>query len=270
MWAMPPITDAEFGRFQRFIYDHAGITLPATKKSLVSGRLASRVATLGCPSLGAYFALLSDPSAADELQTAVDLLTTNETYFFREPRHFELLREIGARAAARREPLRAWSAACSSGEEPYSIAMVLADCMGSVPFEVIGSDISRRMLERARAGHYAMERARQVPPGYLKRFCRRGTGPHEGTLLVERSLRERVRFAPVNLNAALPRLGSFDVIFLRNVLIYFSAETKRQVVERIVAALKPAGTLVIGHSESLNGVTDAVVASAPSIYRRAG
>jgi chemotaxis protein methyltransferase CheR len=275
----PAITDAEFAQFQRFIFDAAGITMSSAKKALVSGRLARRLDHCGVSSYGDYFRILSSGSAAPEVQAAIDLLTTNETYFFREPKHFALLRERALAARGRAHPFRVWSAACSSGEEVYSIAMVLADCLGTgsvantgaaaaTPWEVMGSDISTRVLQKARHGHYPMERASHIPRDYLHKFCRKGIGKEEGTMLVERSLRQRVGFAQINLNTALPELGSYDLVFLRNVMIYFSGDTKREVVGRIANTLKPDGSLIIGHSESLNDISDAVVPVAPSIYRK--
>ena len=262
------ISDPEFARFQRFIFDAAGISLSSSKKALVSGRLAKRLQHCGLDSYGAYFQLLSSGQAPDEVQTAVDLLTTNETYFFREIKHFDFLREQALDAAKRSQPFRVWSAASSTGEEAYSIAMVLADCLTSTPWEVLGSDISSRVLLGAAAGHYSQERARHIPPAYLRRYCLKGTGAHAGTLLIDRNLRSKVRFTQVNLNAALPQLGSFDLIFLRNVMIYFNDETKRQVVARVLSLLKPGGHFCVGHSESLNGITQAVQPLAPSIYRK--
>jgi chemotaxis protein methyltransferase CheR len=265
---MNKISDIEFGHFQRFIFEAAGITLSNAKKSLVSGRLAKRLHACRLTSYGDYFRLLMSGESPAELQTAVDLLTTNETYFFREPKHFQFLRSVIASAAPRAEPFRVWSAAGSSGEEAYSIAMVLEDCLPGPGWEVISSDISARVLERARTGHYPMERLTNFPTGYLQRFCLKGQDTQEGTLLIDRKLRSKVRFLQVNLNAALPPLGAFDVIFLRNVLIYFSLETKRKVVARVLTALKPGGWLLIGHSESLNEVSEAVELAAPAIYRK--
>ncbi len=262
------LSDAEFGHFQRFIYDAAGITLSSAKKALVSGRLAKRLQTCKVGSYSEYFKLLKSGDAPAEVQTAVDLLTTNETYFFREGKHFELLHKLAVQARPGGQPFRIWSAASSSGEEAYSMAMVLAATLGDAPWEVMGSDISQRVLERARSGHYPMERARQIPPAYLKRYCLRGIDAQQGTLLVDRALRERVSFMQVNLNTTLPRLPTFDVIFLRNVMIYFNGDTKRQVVARIVATLKPGGHLCIGHSESLNDISTALVQLAPSIYSK--
>jgi chemotaxis protein methyltransferase CheR len=147
------------------------------------------------------------------------------------------------------------------------MAMVLDDCLGSHEWSVFGSDISARVLERARRGHYPLERARLIPPAYLKRYCRKGQGPQEGTLLVARELRARAGFGQVNLNATLPTLGgSFDVIFLRNVMIYFSADTKRQVLARVLAQLRPGGVLCVGLSETLADLADGVEQVAPATY----
>lgn len=262
------ITDQEFGQFQRFIFDSAGITLSAAKKALVCGRLGKRLQHHALGSYAEYLRLLRSGRAAAEVQTAIDLLTTNETYFFREPRHFDQLRKLALAAGPRSQPFRVWSAACSSGEEVYTIAMVLADALGDAPWEILGSDISSRVLQQARSGHYAMARARGILAAHLKRYCLRGIDEQEGTLLVERSLRQRTRFAQVNLNDALPQLGSFDAIFLRNVMIYFNAATKRQVIARVLETLKPGGHFFIGHSESLNELNDSVTAVAPSVYRK--
>jgi chemotaxis protein methyltransferase CheR len=261
------LSDAEFGNFQRFIYDAAGITMSSSKKALVCGRLAKRVQARKLGSYSEYFALLKSRKDPEEVQAAVDMLTTNETYFFREPKHFELLRNVALddKGSA---PLRVWSAASSTGEEAYSIAMVLADCLGDRPFEVIGTDISTRVVAKARTGHYPLQRTRQIPPAYLKRFCLKGQGEHEDTLLIERGLRRHVKFAHANLNDKLPEMGQFDVVFLRNVMIYFNGETKREVVARVLAPLKPRGYFCIGHSESLNDVCNTVQQVAPSIYRK--
>jgi chemotaxis protein methyltransferase CheR len=234
------ITDREFMQFQRFIYDAAGIFMANGKQALVSGRLAKRLAHYQLETYGDYLRLLESRSQPAELQVAVDLLTTNETYFFREPKHFALLRDLAIDARDKGKTLRVWSAASSSGEEPYSIAMVLADVLGDAAWEVLGTDISTRVLERARCGHYPMERASQMPQHYLKRFCLKGQGAETGTMLIERPLRQRVQFQHLNLNEPLPRIGTFDVIFLRNVMIYFNLETKRQVVARLLSQLRPA------------------------------
>jgi chemotaxis protein methyltransferase CheR len=265
---MGSISDEEFRQFQRFIYQAAGISMAPSKKALICGRLAKRLHKYQLDTYAEYFQLLQSSEAPGEAQIAIDLLTTNETYFFREPKHFDLLRKLALAACRRGAQFRVWSAASSTGEEPYSIAMVLADCMDVVPWEVIGSDISSRVLEAARRGHYVRERTRHIPAEYLRRFCLKGTGVQEGTVLIDRSLRSRVKFVQVNLNAPLPALGLFDIVFLRNVMIYFDTDTKRAVVGRVASALKPGGHIAIGHSETLNNICDGLESLAPSIYRK--
>jgi chemotaxis protein methyltransferase CheR len=146
--------------------------------------------------------------------------------------------------------------------------MLLEDLLTGLPWEVVASDISTRVLERARAAHYSMGRIDNFPTGYLQRFCLKGRDNQAGTMLVQRALRGKVRFLQVNLNEALPHLGMFDVVFLRNVLIYFNNDTKRKVVGRVLSVLKPGGYLFIGHSESLVDVIDTLELVAPAIYRK--
>lgn len=267
---MNPITDPEFAQFQHFIFEAAGITMSDAKKSLVSGRLSKRLQAHGLESFGAYFKLLRNGQYPDEVQMAVDLLTTNETYFFREIQHFEFMRTQVLAARSRPTPYRAWSAASSSGEEAYSMAMVLMDCMQTTPWEVLGTDISTRVIERARRALYPMERGRHIPQAYLQRFCRKGSETYDGMFLVDRHLRNKVMFRHLNLNTTLPQLGQFDLVFLRNVMIYFNQETKREVVERVISTIKPGGHFCVGHSESLNDITTAVHLVAPSIYKKPG
>jgi len=260
------ITDEEFHQFQALIYRIAGISMSASKKALVGGRLARRLRRFALTSYGEYYRLLTGGAEPDEMQIAVDLLTTNETKFFREPKHFEFLRQQVTAGAKAGRTYRVWSAACSTGEEPYNIAMVLAECLGDGPWEVLASDLCTRVLDKARGGHYPIARAQGIPHRYLSEYCLRGVGPEEGTFLIDKSLRQRVQFMQINLNAPLPRIGEFDVVFLRNVMIYFNMVTKQQVVERILPLLKPGGHFIVGHSESLNGIVDSLKVVAPSVY----
>lgn len=262
------ITDDEFRQFQELIHNIAGISMSPAKKPLVSGRLAKRLAHHGVGSYGEYFKILRREGHLGELQIAVDLLTTNETYFFREPKHFDFLRDQVFPQHRSGRPYRAWSAACSFGQEAYTLAMVMADTLGEMPWEILGSDLSTRVLERARTGHYALEQADKVPRPYLLKYCRKGVGSQDGTFIVDRALRNRMRFDQINLNQALPNVGEFDLILLRNVMIYFNVETKKQVVARLLPHLRPGGYFIISHSESLNGVTDGLRMVSPSIYRK--
>lgn len=262
----PDIGDAEFRALQLFLARSAGIHLSDAKKALVIGRLNRRLQACALASYRDYIDLIArDPV---EAQTAVDLLTTNETYFFREPRHFDFLRETVLPAVRPGQTFRVWSAASSTGEEPYSIAMTLAATLGEGPWEVLGTDISTRVLEQCRSGRYALERADDVPLAYLRAYCLRGTGPEQGHFLIDRTLRRRVHFQQANLNAPLPPVGAFNVIFLRNVMIYFQTQTKRQLVARLLEHLRPGGWLFVGHAETLNGLNERVEQVRPAIYRK--
>ncbi|WP_449370781.1 CheR family methyltransferase [Thiomonas sp.] len=263
---MAALSDAELSGFSRLMFEAAGITLAPSKKALVEGRLSKRLHALGLSSFTAYLQhLRQDPT---ERQQAIDLLTTNETYFFREPRHFAYLSERIVPQADASRPFRVWSAACSSGEEPYSIALVLAERMGQRPWEIVASDISTRVIEQARRAIYPMERAEKIPQPYLKAFCLKGTGAQEGYFTLQPAIRERVRFAVINLNAPLPDIGLFDLVVLRNVMIYFHADTKRAVCRRLLDVLRPGGHLFIGHSESLNGLDLPVRSIQPAVYQK--
>ncbi|MDD3518938.1 MAG: protein-glutamate O-methyltransferase CheR [Chromatiales bacterium] len=261
-----PLHDAEFLQFRTLIHRVAGISMSSAKKALVAGRLAKRLKHYGLSSYGEYYRLLT--ARQDEMQMVVDLLTTNETYFFREEKHFDRLRQQILPQHPVGRPLRVWSAASSTGEEAYSIAMLLADALGNAPWEIFGSDISTRVLERARAGVYDLDRAKGIPQAYLRAYCLKGVGSQAGRLQIDPVLRRRVSFAQVNLNEPLPDVGQFDVIFLRNVMIYFEAETKQRVIARLIERLRPGGWFFIGHSESLNGLSHGLVAKAPSVYRK--
>lgn len=264
----PPINERDFQAIRTWIHRLAGIHLSNQKKALVVGRLASRLHHHQLTSYGEYFRLLESGLHPAEVQIAIDRLTTNETHFFREPKHFDFLRDKILRGGLMRSPFRAWSAASSTGEEPYSIAMTLAAALGEAPWEVVASDLSSRVLERARAGHYSLARAKSIPRPMLQAYCLKGVGAQEGTFLVEPRLRSRVRFAQINLLGAIRSIGAFDVIFLRNVMIYFDLSTKREVVASMLRHLRPKGYLIVGHSESLNGVSNAVDIVVPSIYRK--
>jgi len=267
--ASPSITDAEFAQFQKLIYKIAGIALSDAKKILLVGRLTKRLRHHGFDTFGEYYRYVTSGQSPQESQLMVDLLTTNETYFFREEKHFDFLAKTILAQHPPGRPFDVWSAASSTGEEIYTIAMVLAEHFGVAGnWHVLGSDISLSVLQKAEAGQYPLERARGMPLDYLKRYCLKGVREQEGTFLIDAKLRAHTRFMQVNLNANLPEVGSFDVIFLRNVMIYFDQETKRQVVARLARKLKPQGWFIVGHSETLNGINDELKAVQPTIYRK--
>lgn len=262
------LSDADFRLFQQLFHQAIGLHLSAQKKMLVTGRLSKRLNDLGLASFRDYYQLLIRKDQQEELQRAIDLITTNETFFFRESKHFDILRQDIIPQRKPGETLRIWSAASSSGEEPYSIAMVLHAALGNSNWELIASDISARVLERARRGLYAMDRINGIPPALLKTYCLRGRGEYEGKLLIDKVLRDAVQFRQVNLLQIPPDLKGFDVVFLRNVIIYFDMETKQRVLNEICSRIKPKGWLFLGHSESLAGMQVPVNQVSPSVYRR--
>lgn len=265
----PRLTTHEFVQLRDLIQRVSGIHLTDAKRVLLVGRLSRRLKDLNCQSFTQYLQHLRGPGGAHELQVMVDLITTNETYFFRENQHFEFLHglAVGHRAGAGGQ-FRVWSAASSSGEEAYSAAMVLADALGQLPWEVIGTDISTQVLARAERGHYTLDRISGIPAPYLHKYCLKGIREQSGTLLISRSLRERVRFMQSNLLSPVPELGRFDLIFLRNVMIYFDPPTKTRVVANLLPLLKDNGHLIVGHSETLQGMTNGLRTVRPTIYRR--
>lgn len=267
--SQPALDDKSFQGFQSLIFAAAGIHLSDAKRSMVAGRLAKRLKILGQPDYRSYLERIKhDPQ---EHQFAVNLLTTNETWFFRESKHFDFLRTHILPAFSERASCRIWSAACSTGEEPYSLAMLLDDYFGSSgDWHVSASDISTRVLATAMQGHYPLARAEHIPEAWLKRYCLRGTGEYDGSFLINKNLRSRVHFCQKNLDNLETFSKPFDVVFLRNVLIYFSPETKRKVIAAVLSQLKPGGILMVGHSETLNGLNASVQTLAPSIYRKSG
>ena len=249
----------------------SGIQLSDAKQALVAGRLQKLAQARGVRDVDAYVELLMREGDAQELVKVVDKLPTNETYFFREPQHFEHLKRMLAerRAGAAGGDFRVWSAASSSGEEAYSIAMVLGEHFGLRGWQVIGTDLSTAMVDTARRGLYPLERARLTPTPLLKRWCLKGHGDNTGKLMVAPELRQLVRFECANLTRTLPEIGQFDLVFLRNVLIYFDNPGKADIVKRVLTRLKPDGLLFTGHAESIANLGIPTVAVAPAVYRHA-
>jgi chemotaxis protein methyltransferase CheR len=275
------VAPALFGKFQHLIYRESGIWLAAHKHALLTGRLARRLRLLGLSGMQEYYQLLIQPDQLHERAVMIDCITTNETHFFREPRHFDfLLQHVFPRwrqeaAAGQRAPhLRVWSAGCSTGEEPYSLAMLLLKHFPAEQgwnVEVLATDISTRVLEKARAAIFPIEKSRDIPPELLRAYMLKGRDEHKAVMKVSPELHRVVRFARVNLHAdSYPILDSFDLIFCRNVLIYFDQESKEKVIAGILRHLSPSGLLVVGHSEHLGGISPNLKTVAPTIHALAG
>jgi chemotaxis protein methyltransferase CheR len=273
------MTDREFEDFRALVYTHTGIAMGPAKRQLLQSRLARRLRALGLETYAAYHRWLTrEDSEREELTCFINAVTTNKTEFFREPHHFAWLRrtwEPGVRdRLARGGRVRIWSAGCSTGEEPFTIALVVRDALGALPgvdLKVLASDIDTDVLAHAAAGVYTMEQVVPVPEALLRRQFQKGIGRHAGLVRVRAETRDLVAFRRLNLlDPVWPMRAPFDVIFCRNVLIYFDAATQRRVVTRLAASLADGGYLVLGHAENLHGFGDGLRHVANTIYQREG
>ncbi|MDN5870583.1 MAG: protein-glutamate O-methyltransferase [Nitrococcus sp.] len=268
------ISEADFRYIRAIIAEQAGIQLSEQKRSMVHSRLAKRVRSLGLPSIAAYCDQVRNYPER-ELTGLISALTTNVTAFFREPHHFAFLAErimpelLERNAASRR--LRIWSAGCSSGEEPYSIAMTVIEAMPasqSWDFKLLATDLDQEVLAFGREGVYRGDRLDGIAPEQRRRWFRRAAARSVDRALVVETLREHVSFLPLNLMGQWPMKGPFDVIFCRNVIIYFDQPRKARLIRRFSDLLTEGGHLIIGHSESLHGLTDRFRPIGKTIYRR--
>lgn len=267
------LTHAEFQDIAARIRESTGIVLADSKRDLVHGRLARRLRTLGCASFGDYLKRLDAPDGADEQTVLVNALTTNLTGFFRENHHFDTLARDalpGIINSSRTRRLRIWSAGCSSGQEPYTIAMVLRDTIPALQrwdALVLATDIDSDMIAQARTGQYDAEAAATIPPA--ARAAHTTTLP-DGQVAMSDGLKTLIRFKRLNLIGPWPMTGQFDIIFCRNVVIYFDKDTQRVLFDRYADILRPDGWLFIGHSESLYRVSDRFRHLGQTIYRKIG
>jgi len=259
------------------VYQHSHIRLGPDKQPMLANRLRKRLRALGLVSYEEYCAVLQSAHGPDEIEHLVDLISTNHTRFFREPEHFtfltnRILPELVPRLAAEGSPLRIWSAAASSGDEPYTIAIVLAEYFlqhPSVDWQVEASDISHRMLEQAQRGVYQLDAKHALSPELLRRYFQRGVGDHAGNCRVKAELRRRVRFQRINLfQAEYPVTKDQHVIFCRNVMIYFDPASRATLVHKLTRQLAPGGFLMIGHSESLMGIRHDLESVRQSVFRK--
>jgi chemotaxis protein methyltransferase CheR len=264
----PVLTDRELERIASLVYARAGITLHAGKRELVIARLQKRLRTLGLSSFDAYLRHVEADRSGAELTTLLDSIATNHTYFFREDQHFRyLVSDITANRPTG-QTLRIWSAACSTGEEPYSIVMALHDAHPSMPTRLLASDLSTKALRAATAGVYKLSAVETLATPLLRSYFERGMGEQAGLARVTNAVRQRIEFRRLNL-LEIGDLGErFDVIFCRNVMIYFDQAVQQRVVTMLERHLAPGGHLFISHSESLNGVQHGLAWTAPAVYRR--
>ena len=276
-----PQASGLLGQFREMLLESSGIRIAEHKESLVRHRLAKRVSATGCEGLNTYLRnVLHNEDWWHERQVAIDMMTTNTTYFFREATHYDFLAgaiipDLAA-TAGRGYPFKVniWSAAASEGAEAYTAAMVMAELKTLHPcmeYAILGTDLSPRMVEIANAGIYRATQAEKIPDYLRKKYLLKGRNEDEGRVRFDKLIRSRTRFVQMNLmDATYPVPPEVDVAFLRNVLIYFGAEDQQAVVSRVIARIKPGGFLLVGHAESMIVEHPDVIQIRPSIFRKYG
>jgi chemotaxis protein methyltransferase CheR len=267
-----------FHQFSQLVYQQCGINLHEGKRELLQARLNKRLRATGVQSYQDYYRFVTLPDNQAEIIQFLDCISTNLTYFFREPKHFEFLEQVAmpellaSKRTTRNTRIRLWSAACSTGEEPYSLAMCVLPHLSEAEkrdFRILGTDISTRVLEIARKGLYAKDRVGKVPGGLRKQFFQRRDGA-DGEVYYEvaPALKQTVVFRRLNLKERYPFSGPFDYIFCRNVMIYFDKATQQELIQKMAGYLSPGGYLFVGHSESLTGLQHSLNYVRPSVYQK--
>lgn len=263
------MTKRDFERVRSLIHARAGISLAPGKQDMVYSRLVRRLRAVRMDSFSGYLDWL-EREGGDEWEQFTNALTTNLTAFFREPHHFDLLKQ--QMAATRSRPFRIWCSASSTGEEPYSLAITAAEHYGSLhpPVEIVATDIDTQVLETAQRGIYPMDRAAKLEPARLRQFFRKGAGANDGYCRVVPELREMIQFLPLNLLAGQWDVhGPYDAIFCRNVMIYFDKPTQHRILSRFLPLLQPNGLMYAGHSESFFHAAELFRARGRTVYERA-
>jgi len=264
------ISSRDFQHLSSLVRQRFGLVLEPSKEQMVTARLSKRLRELNYSSFSEYYRHVTSDASGAALKDMVDALTTKFTSFFREPEHFDLLRTV-AGEQGRLEPMRVWSAACATGEEPYSIAITLLETLGQPPareIEILASDVSRRALERAAEGLYQAEQVATVPKLLARKYFLKGEGKWSGWFRVKPEVRRLIEFRQINLMDPLPAQPPFSVIFCRNVMIYFDRDGQESVVNRLVPFIEPNGHLFIGHAEGLAGVRHPLRYLQPAVYKR--
>jgi chemotaxis protein methyltransferase CheR len=267
-----PLTPREFDQIRKLAHERFGLDLRSGKEELVSARLNKKIRQWGFRTFQQYFDYVLNDASGEALTEMIDSLTTNHTMFLREPAHFEFLRDVIAVEYANR-PITIWSAACSTGEEPYSIAITLLDRWGmeaASRIRILALDISTRALGVARQGVYSSERFDGFPKQWLPKYFLRGEGEWKGWYRVRPQIRKLIDFRNANLMEPLTGLPQASIIFCRNVMIYFDKPTQDGLLRRLVERIEPGGYLLTGHSESLLGGRHALEYIRPAVYRRPG
>lgn len=262
------LTDRDMQRIAALVYERSGIGLHEGKRPLVVARLQKRLRALSLDTFSKYLKYLEQDNSGDELTLLLDSIATNHTYFFREEQHFKILAEkVVPEMRKNRRPLDIWCAASSTGEEPYTIGMTLSDLDPPMDFRMVASDISTKALRAASAAVYKMPAVEKLPIDTLRKYFEKGMGEAAGFARVRKELRSKIQFRQINLLEVPKFETKFDVIFCRNVMIYFDRAVQQRVVSALEKNLRPGGYLFISHSESLNGITHGLRWVAPAAYQ---
>lgn len=271
------LTDQLFEKFSRLVYQECGINLHTGKKELLQARLNKRLRVTGIPSYREYYDLITSPHNNGEIVHFLDCISTNLTYFFREPKHFEFLDSVAlpkliqSKTEERNLRIRIWSAGCSTGEEPYSLAMCILGHLQEAErwdFKILATDISTRVLQVGMKGVYPQDKIAKVPKHLQKMYFHRQSTQNGEGFEVSRKLKDIITFRRLNLKESYPFSGPFDFIFCRNVMIYFDKQTQEHLVQKMAGYLSPGGYLMVGHSESLTGLKHSLSYVQPSVYRK--
>ncbi|MBW1739584.1 MAG: protein-glutamate O-methyltransferase CheR [Deltaproteobacteria bacterium] len=271
------LSDRDFRRFSDLVYKRCGINLHEGKKELVRARLGKRLRETGFKDFNAYYKFLTQKDNGHELVKMLDAISTNLTSFFREEKHFDFLNQVvfpsyvAGRNGKRLQRLRFWSAGCSSGEEPYSLAISLLEYFGDSPgfdIKILGTDISTKVLAQAKGGVYPAARLERMPSSVVRKYFQRGYGRQEGYFRVKLSVRAMVEFRRLNLIEPFPFKEAFNLILCRNVMIYFDKSTQQTLANKFYDALTEEGYLFIGHSETLTGINHQFKYIRPSVYQK--
>jgi chemotaxis protein methyltransferase CheR len=253
--------------FQKLVHNKLGIHLAKQKRMMLGHRLLKRVKHTKLKDFSDYFRFISHPDNAHELEVALELMTTNETFFFRERKHFDYMANTILPNINPNKEYKVWSAASSSGEEPYSIAMLLNE-QSPAPWSVVASDVNKSVLVHARKGIYVDDRTKLLPEKYRHSYCVKGVDEFEGYMRVKPELRSKLNFFCFNLLDDMSNLGKFDLIFIRNVMIYFDDKTRQKIISGLQHCLNQNGYLFISHSETLHGLDHSFKLIKPAIYQQ--
>ena len=272
------ISEKDFLKLKDFVESYCGIKMPATKKQMVEGRIRKRVRSLGLEGYGEYMDYVFSDKGEIELVNLIDVLTTNKTDFFREPSHFSFLQEkvlphlLQQGAASSTRPVKVWSAGCSTGEEPYTLAMVLAEFFrgfSSDAYKITATDICTDVLKKAAEAVYGEDKVANIPYEIKKKYLLRSKDRASRKVKIGKNLRSKIQFKRLNfMDDKFPLEADYDIIFCRNVIIYFERDVQERVLQKLLSHLKPGGFLFLGHSETIHGMTLPVETVFPTVYRK--